>query len=265
MIKSTNRRNFLKASAAIALTSGANIAIAATGDTVQEHYEIRTYKVTNPTKKTILDRYLENALIPALSRIGIDRIGVFTNRDDVEDHSVYMLIPYSKIETFVGITPALEADKAYQDAAKEYYSEPLEDPIYSRINSKLFKAFSGMPTLGVPKQSTSKAPRIFELRTYEGHNEEKSALKIEMFNIGEIQVMQQAGLAPVFFGQAIIGDDVPNLTYMLSATDQEDHQSHWDAFRVHEGWLKIKDLPRYKGSISNITSTFLVPTSYSQL
>ena len=86
MIKSTNRRNFLKASAAIALTSGANIAIAATGDTVQEHYEIRTYKVTNPTKKTILDRYLENALIPALSRIGIDRIGVFTNRDDVEDH-----------------------------------------------------------------------------------------------------------------------------------------------------------------------------------
>jgi hypothetical protein len=265
MTKSTKRRNFLKASAALALTVGTNITFAHAADSSQEHYEIRTYKVTSAAKKEILNKYLENALIPALGRMGINKIGVFTNRDDVEDHSVYMLIPYSKLETFVGVTPALEADKTYQNAANEYYSVPMDDPIYSRINSKFFKAFIGMPTLDVPMQAASKAPRIFELRTYEGHNEEKSTLKIEMFNIGEIEVMQQAGLAPVFFGQAIIGDDVPNLTYMLSASDQADQQSHWDAFRVHDGWLKIKDLPRYKGLISNITSTFLVPTSYSQL
>lgn len=264
MTKYSNRRNFLKGAAATAVLVGATQASAADG-TAQEHYELRTYLTTNAESKAILERYLENALIPALGRMGIDRVGVFTKRDEPDDQSIFVLIPYSTMAAFSAVTPTLEADMTYQSAAKEYSSVPMDTPLYSRINSKFFKAFAGMPVMNLPEQSAGNQPRIFELRSYQGHTEEKTTTKIEMFNKGEIGIMQDAGMAPVFYGQAIIGDDVPNLTYMLSASDQAAHDAHWDAFRTHEDWLAIKDVPKYVGIISSIISTFLLPTAYSQI
>jgi len=117
----------------------------------------------------------------------------------------------------------------------------------------------------MPKQTAGKEPRIFELRIYESHTEEKAALKVEMFNRGEMQAMREAGLGPVFFGEALIGDNVPNLTYMLSAADREAHKAHWKEFGSHPVWQRMRKMERYKDSVSKIRSIFLAPTAYSQL
>ena len=78
MSKSINRRNFLKASGAMMMVAGAKNTMGVEDNTIrkeQEYYELRVYKTKGADKKKRLDRYLEKALIPALGRMGIDRMG----------------------------------------------------------------------------------------------------------------------------------------------------------------------------------------------
>jgi len=231
----------------------------------QEYYELRAYRIKSQEKQDIISRYLEKALVPALNRMSLDRVGVFTVMDKAEDLTLYVLVPYPDLNSLASLNTKLAADKAYNIAAAEYFALDKKDPAYTRIESRLMKAFSGIPVLEMPDQTKSKLSRLFEVRIYESHNEVKAALKVDMFNSGEIQVMRDTKLAPVFFGETLIGGDVPNLTYMLSAPNMEAHQEHWQAFRTHPEWERMKKLPKYKDTVSKITKIMLVPTAYSQI
>ena len=268
MSKSINRRNFLKASAGLVVVAGSKN-VKGTEDEKsgknQEYYEFRVYKTNDANKMKMVDSYLEQALIPALGRMSIDRIGVFTNMDTPDDYSIYLLIPYSTLEIFAAVNPKLLEDKEYMHAAKEHFAAVQDDPVFTRIQSKFYKAFEEIPVIEIPGQTAENKPRIFELRIYESHTEEKAALKVEMFNEGEIQVMRETELAPIFFGEALIGDDVPNLAYMLSAPDRAAHEAHWSKFGEHPEWKRMRELPKYKGTVSKSTNLFLLPRGYSQL
>lgn len=231
----------------------------------QEFYELRVYKIFDFEKQVIAEAYLQQALVPALGRAGIDRVGVFTNLDDENDHSMYMLIPFATIEKFTELTNTLEADTVYQAAAAAYFDRPLKDPIYTRIESHFLKAFAGIPSMEVQELTKTKAERIFELRLYQSHTEDHARRKVKMFNDSEIQIMRDVNLGPVFFGQTLIGNDVPNLIYMLSGTDKAAHKQHFKDFLAHPEWKRIKDLEEYKDTVSKIQSWFLKPTAYSQI
>lgn len=260
------RREFLTGSIAAAVAVGAGSSVEASESKAkQEYYEWRVYRNSSAEKQAIVSNYLEKALVPALNRMGIDRVGVFTEMKNDKDHSIYTLISYSTLQAFSDLNAKLAADKNYLSAAGEYFALPVKDPAYTRIESRFMKAFAGMPVIEMPEESKKGKPRLFELRTYESHNEEKARLKVDMFNSGEIQIMRDVELAPVFYGEMLIGDDVPNLTYMLSAGDMESHEKHWQAFRVHPEWDRMKKLEKYKGTVSKIRKWYLQPTSYSQI
>ena len=129
----------------------------------------------------------------------------------------------------------------------------------------MMKAFAGMPVMELPKETLKMTQRMFELRIYESHDDLKARLKVAMFNDGEIDIMRTTKMAPVFYGETLIGQDVPNLIYMLSASDMESHEAHWKAFIEHPDWDRIKKLPKYKDTVSKITKVYLVPTDYSQI
>lgn len=231
----------------------------------QEYYEIRIYRCPTAEKQQTVISYVESALLPALNRQTIDRIGIFTPTGENADTSVYVLIPYRTLDMLGGLNAALAADSDYQAAAADYFEMPEKDPAYTRIESRLMKAFCGMPVIEQPSYSKEKKPRLFELRTYESPNAHKAQLKVEMFNKGEIDIMKEVGLGPVFFGETLISNDVPNLTYMLSAENEEAHKTHWKGFGPHPQWNILKKMERYKGTVSKIISTKLVPTEGSQL
>jgi len=231
----------------------------------QEFYELRIYQIDNIDKQQLVSDYLENALLPALGRLSLDRIGVFTRSDDVNDHAIFVLIPYPDVAVFTNLNASLAKDEAYQEAAKTHFARPLKDPEFLRIESRFMKAFAGMPVIEQPARSKEKSPRIFELRLYQSHTEDHAARKVEMFNKGEIQIMRDVEMSPVFYGETLIGPDVPNLVYMLSADDMESHQAHWKAFLAHPEWDKMKKMERYQDTVSKIRNWFLKPTGYSQL
>ncbi|WP_246343542.1 NIPSNAP family protein [Adhaeribacter radiodurans] len=228
-----------------------------------EYYELRVYTLKNETQQKLVEDYFQNAAIPALNRLGSKNVGVFTEQQPTGQTKIYAIIPYKSLDDFSKSNERLLADATFQQKGAAYLNAPATEPAYERIESSLLEAFSGMPKMEIPANK----PRIFELRRYESASEAAGKKKIEMFNIGEIAIFKRVGLTPVFFGEALIGEMRPNLTYLLTFDDMAEHDRNWKAFGGDQEWKKISGMPEYADAkiVSNITRTFLTPTSYSQI
>ena len=225
--------------------------------------ELRTYTL-KPDKQKAFDDYLEKALIPALNRLGVKSVGVYSENLPAGRPPVYyMLVPYENAEQWTSVSAKLLSDAEYQKAAAEYLAVQATDPIYDRVESSLFRAFETMPKVEKPAGK----PQMFNLRIYESHNEAAGQKKIEMFNQGEIAIFRRVGLNPVFFGEAIAGTRMPNLTYLLAYEDDQARNAAWNKFGGDPDWKKLRAIPEYedKKIVSRITNRLLTPTSYSQI
>ena len=260
------RRSFVKAS----LTGGAAILAAgvqaATGAKKEnaEYYELRTYILKDSAQQQLVEDYYKNAAIPALNRLGVKRVGVFTELKPTGQTKLLVLVPYNGLDHFTKVSAALEGDTVYQQAGAAYLQAPATAPAYERIESSLLRAFAHMPHMEAPAAT----PRIFELRQYQSPAESAGQKKIEMFNDkGEIDIFKRLGFKPVFFAETVIGAARPNLTYMITFDDMAGHDAHWKAFGSDPEWKKTSAIPEYADVliISKIVSTFIVPTDYSQV
>ena len=92
--------------------------------------------------------------------------------------------------------------------------------------------------------------------------------KIEMFNdAGEIDIFRRVGLHPVFFGEALIGSKMPNLTYMLVFESEQQLKENWKKFGDDPDWQRLRKMEEYsdKTILSDITNLLLKPADYSQV
>jgi len=266
-----DRRKFVRSSLLTGAVLGSGIprAAAASGDNrksmKQQWYELRTYQFREAGQQALTGAYLEQAAIPALNRLGLKNIGVFSElKPEGPVAKTFLLIPFDSIEAFTGLEARLAKDAVYTKAGEAYLSAAANSPAYERIESSLLKAFAHMPSVEVPE----KRERLFELRIYESPTEAAGQKKIEMFNeAGEIDIFKKIGARPVFFGETLIGLRRPNLTYMLCFDNMEAHDSHWKAFGSDPEWKKISAIPEYSDArlISKITRVFLTPAACSQI
>lgn len=261
------RRSFIKTSIAVTgLLSAAPLSASAAARPRgrQEYYELRAYRLKAGADAALLHGFLKNAALPALNKLGSKTIGVFTETEPKDTPSVFVLIPYPDLDVFARGTEWLKRAGTINEV-KDYLEAGKDAPAFERIDSWLMRAFAGMPRMELPEYSRNKTERMFELRTYESHSEIKAAKKVDMFNDGEIEIMRQVGLAPVFYGEALTGQGLPHLTYMISAENQQEHKKHWDAFGKSPMWAKMSRDPQYADTVSKITKWILKPTDYSQI
>jgi hypothetical protein len=229
----------------------------------KEYIELRIYSFATVEKRKTFNDFLKTAAIPALNRIGIDRIGVFVNQKP-DDLNLYMVLPHKSLESFATSTRKIMADKAFLDAGKAVLESTKKDPVYQRIEVNLMISFDSVPKLEAPAEK--KDTRLFQLRTYEAHNVERGHKKIHMFNEGgEVKLFRDVGMNPVFFGESIAGTKIPNLTYMVTFADEDAQKAGWKKFLDSEGWKKLKSNPVYKDTVSRVTNLVLTPTDASQL
>jgi len=263
------RRDFLAGSALAATATAGVGALAQEADQGgpdkggREYYEMRTYKLTSRgSGGRRLNAFLRDAAIPAWNRMGIGPVGVFSGVFGGEWLDLQVLLPHPSMESVANATAGLLDDKEFLKAAGDFLDTPIEDPGYVRYESSLMIAFKDMPKMKAPEQKE----RIFELRRYESHSIKAGQKKIHMFNEGgEIPIFNETGLAPVFFGETIMGAAQPNLTYMLTFDDLEDRAASWAKFVAHPKWEKLSSDPQYANTVSNISSIILRPTDYSQV
>ncbi len=186
-----------------------------------------------------------DAFISAANRLGVSPIGAFTPVLGTESPALYVLIPSASLELLVNLDARLGQDAEYAKRGAAFLNAPAANPAYVRLESSLLIAFEGEPRLVVPPGTAEHHPRLFELRTYESPTDQDHLRKVEMFHSGEFDVFKRAGFAPVFYGDALIGPRLPNLTYMLSFGDLADRAKMWLAFQSDPEWKKLTSSPRF--------------------
>ncbi len=231
--------------------------------------ELRIYHFPNVEKRDAFARFIERAAIPALNRIEIQPVGVWTlskedNRRIPEGYNetdLFVLIPHRRFDSVFTLIDRLTKDPDFVSAAKRLFSE--ESLPYERFESSLSLAFTQWPRVSVP---TKASDRIAQLRIYESPNDERALAKLDMFNTGgELRIFQKVGLTPVFFGQTLIGTRLPKLTYMLAFPNKEAMRTAWRRFVQDPDWKALSQDPTYKNTVSRITNLILRPTSGSQI
>ncbi len=261
------RRAFLQlsATAGLGLLSTASRGEQTAGDAEKPQiYELRTYHFKTVEKRDAFEKFLGDAMLPALNRLGIQPVGIFTLADQKasEAKDAWLFLPHESVQSVIDLEPRLAADAEFQTAGKEILLAGKDDPAFTRFETQLLYAFAGHPRLTPPAKNPD---RVFELRQYENPNEERALNKMKMFNSGEIPLFTEAGMPGVFFGEAFAGPNLPHLTYMLFHENQAASKKNWDAFSSNPAWRKLKGDPMYQDNVSNIVSRFLRPSEASQL
>jgi hypothetical protein len=258
------RRHFLSSVAASAIISP----LAKTAESgAREYYELRKYKLHSGPQQKLTNQYLAEALIPALNRLGMKPVGAFNLYLGPETPTVYVLIPGTSLETLVSSESRLLHDDEYMKAGEPFLTAAPTQLPFDNMESSLMVAFEGWPKLVVPPPTAQKGARVFQLRTYYSPNIRDHQRKVEMFHSGEFEIFRRAGFWEVFYGDKLIGNQLPNLTYMLSFPTLEEMDAKWKAFSSDPEWKKLSSSPKYSFEpiVTNIDNLILNPTSYSQI
>jgi NIPSNAP len=266
------RREFLTSSLAasavtLAKQSSEQPSIQTASGIPREYYEIRKYHLQTGPQIALTERYVADALIPALNRLSITPVGVFHLDIGPDTPTLYLLLPSTKLDILATTELHLVKDEQFMKAAEPFWNAPATATAFQRVESSLLIAFEGWPRLTPPVAMAHNGKRIFQLRTYESPSSQDHIRKVEMFHHGEFEIFQNAGFSQVFYGDTLIGPRMPNLNYMLSFADMNDLNAKWDVFRNDPTWKKLRASPRYgfEEIVSNISNLILSPATYSQI
>jgi hypothetical protein len=226
------------------------------------YYQLKVYHLKGEKQRELTENYLKLTYLPALHRQGIKQVGVFKPiAVDTAEQLIYVFIPTQKLNKLVELETTLSKDRVYLATGKAYLDAQYNQPPYLRIENIILEAFRGMPVPAIPKLSTPKAERVYELRSYEAATEKLSVNKINMFNDAEMDIFTKLNFNAIFYGQVIAGSRMPNLMYLTSFINKADRDQHWKEFGPE--YKKIKDLPQYQNNVSKNTTIFVYPTDYS--
>jgi len=260
------RRQFLAASLAASAASLAREAAAQTpAGAAREYYQLRRYQLQAGPQTKLTESYFGDALVPALSRLGMGPVGAFSLNFGQETPAYYLLIPSASVETLASLDLRLAADAEFLKLAEPFWNAPAVAPPFVRVDASLLIAFAGWPKLAPP--TFGKGKRIFQLRTYESPSYGAHVRKVEMFHKGEFEIFVKAGCGPVFFADTLVGPRTPNLTYMLGFPDIDALNAGWAKFGADPDWKQLSASPRYsyEAIVSNISNLVLNPLAASQI
>jgi len=257
------RREFLAASTALGLTPLAMASAQGTGSTDRDFIELRIYHIETEAQRRGFEKFASEAAVPALNRIGISPVGVFYPKKGLSP--IYVILRHKSLDTFVNLVPRLSEDAEFLEKGAASLEAPASAAAYTRMESALLHAFTGMPHIDRPITTPG---RIFQLRIYESPSVLTGQKKIEMFNdAGEMGIFRRVGLHAVFFGERLVGGKMPNVTYMLSFENEAQLKANWKKFVNSPGWQRLKTMDEYadKNILCKITNLLLKPAPCSQL
>ena len=234
----------------------------------ERHYiELHWYRLRNGSQVRRVNEFLSQVWLPACRRSGTGPVGMFANVIGPDSPSILVATGYRSMAAWEEQRARHDADPEYRKHTAAFGAAPATDPSYMRREAWLLRGIQSAPKLEPPPAETGRAPRLFELRIYESHNSRAGRDKIAMFDQAETAIFRRCGLLPVFFGEALIGPRLPNLTYMVAYDDWAARDKAWAAFRDDPEWKKISQKPGWTDPeiVTNISNSLLRPAPYSPI
>ena len=259
-----DRRQFVQAGIAAGALTSTGFTMPARDD-ARHYYELRSYELRSDLNPARLRAFHKDAFLPAYARAGAGAVGIFSADTGFASGTLITLVEYASLAAFDSVAQRLDADSIFRDARRSF--ESGADLPYVRYESRLLRAFTGHRQVEVPATDAARAPRMFELRTYEARSTSALEKKIAMFNGGEMPIFRRLGMLPVFFGENLTGTRLPSLTYMLAYDDIAARTKAWAAFRVDQEWQRLSKDPQYEalGSVTVTNAAYLSPAAFSRI
>ncbi|MBO9620282.1 MAG: NIPSNAP family protein [Niabella sp.] len=233
-----------------------------------EYFQLSVYKYATAEQETILKQYFETALVPALHRQQISRVGVFEKiaNDTAAVKELFVLIPFKNLAQQEGVIQRLQTDAGYHSASQSFREANYKTPPFDRIETIWLKAFPMMPVLKAPSLKGPKKERVYELRSYQSPTEQLFRSKVKMFNEGgETVIFKRLNFNAVFYGEVIAGCHMPNLMYLTTHENKADRDAHWKSFGSDPDWKRLNTMEEYKNNVSHIDISFIRPLDCSDI
>ena len=259
-----DRREFLAATAVAAVSPLPRLD-ALGQPTPRQYVELRRYHLPPGARQRAFSTFIGDVTIPAMNRAGVGRVGAFTVVYGENAPSLLLGLAHPTLESVVSLRDRLASAAEYGRAGAGIIDAPMSDPAFVRVESTLLRTIEAMPALEPAAGAGTPTHRIVELRTYESHSDRAALNKLAMFNAGEVPIFRRTGLTPLFFGETVVGEKMPSLTYMLTFRDMAARDAAWAAFAKDPEWKALSADPQYQENVSAISDIILRPTAYSQL
>ena len=245
------RRKFMAAAAttAVAAPFATAKSIDPSADNGNEIYELRTYQMAWGGNGAALMSYLKDVEAPFLKNQGANHFMIFNETGQSQPTNMWVLSSFPDFSSYQQSFTNRSNDNYIKQAA----SYANAGKTYERISSSLLYAFDGLKQMETPIENAS----LFELRIYEGVNEDAVRRKTKMFNDEELELFYKVDLNPIFFGNMLSGPYVPSLVYMLNYRDMDHREAAWKDFLEHPDWDAMKNKEIYANTVSNIRRVFL--------
>ena len=233
--------------------------------TASYYYRIRIFHFKTAAQEDRLDKYFKDALLPALHRAHIPKVGVFKPvEQDTADKKIYVFIPFRTLDEFENTRARVLSDKQYQADGKDFIDAEYNNVPYTRIELIILRAFEKWPAPTMPQLTANKHDRIYELRSYESPTEKYNDNKVKMFNDGgETALFNRLNFNAVFYAEVLSGSHMPNLMYMTTFNSKADRDKHWETFSNDPKWKALVAKPEYAHNVSKADIIFLHPAEYS--
>jgi len=233
----------------------------------REYIALTIYHAADTQQLGTIHQYLQQVMLPVLEKNRITKTGVFTavDNDTATNKRIYVFTPFASLAQWEQVNNAMRNHHANTAAGDAYSQAPYNQPPYTRYETVLMQAFSGMPQVKAPSLKGNRAERVYELRSYESATEALHLNKVAMFNEGELQLFERLGFNAVFYGQVVAGSRMPNLMYMTSFENKAARDEHWKTFGNHPDWKAMSSRPEYQNNMNHMDIVFLTPTAYSRL
>jgi len=125
---------------------------------------------------------------------------------------------------------------------------------YVSTTSSLLEATGYSPEIVAPVKPPA-APRVFELRVYHSPTSTQLRALHERFAGPETKIFHRCGIHPILYGSTVIGENMPNLTYLTPFDSLAAREKAWAAFGADPEWVKTRQESVQKyGQITAINS-----------
>ena len=106
---------------------------------------------------------------------------------------------------------------------------------------------------------------IHELRVYRCNIGRMPAL-LKRFETTTLKIWDRHGIKQAGFWTVLVGASNQDLYYMLEWESQADREKKWAAFQADQEWITKRNESEKDGPlVTNITNSFLQPTSFSSV
>ncbi len=256
------RRDLIRSGILAGLAAGARMPVR--GAPSEGYVTLEWFRCRRDIDVQRMRGFLGDSVLPAYNRSGIKPVGVFQPMVGPDSPSFLVVAPYTSMAAVQETKTKLAQDERWAKDLTAF--EEKWELAYERRESFLLRGFRTFPGIETPKVEAGKT-NVFELRIYESRNTTGHEKKVAMFDSGEIDIFRRVGVNPVFFGSAIFGTRMPNLTYMVYYPTWEARAEAWSKFANDPEWKKLSTAPGNvdRELVSSISNQLMSALPFSQL